>query len=143
MASELELAGLLSQVDDDAGDEEIFAAQWQHESDNEPLAAAVYLMSNADPQAVVEGGSWGWQWVGAVVVAVVSGRGEEVEVEAVVAGKQVDAGAGKRTVGKGAPVNWTWCCCYLHAALSLSTGAAGVVHICAERGGGRTPRPCT
>ena len=49
MASELELAGLLSQVDDDAGDEEIFAAQWQHESDNEPLAAAVYLMSNADP----------------------------------------------------------------------------------------------
>ena len=39
MASELELAGLLSQVEDDAGDEEIFAAQWQHESDNEPLAA--------------------------------------------------------------------------------------------------------
>ena len=29
MASELELAGLLSQVEDDAGDEEIFAAQWQ------------------------------------------------------------------------------------------------------------------
>ena len=55
MASELELAGLLSQVDDDAGDEEIFAAQWQHESDNEPLAAAVYLMSNADPARIAGG----------------------------------------------------------------------------------------
>ena len=55
MASELELAGLLSQVDDDAGDEEIFAAQWQHESDNEPLAAAVYLMSNADPTRIAGG----------------------------------------------------------------------------------------
>ena len=55
MASELELAGLLSQVEDDAGDEEIFAAQWQHESDNEPLAAAVYLMSNADPARIAGG----------------------------------------------------------------------------------------
>ena len=42
-----------------------------------------------------QGGFWGWQWVGAAVVAEV---GEEVE--AVVAG-DVEAGAGKWAVGKG------------------------------------------
>ena len=55
MASELALAGLIAQVEDDAGEEEIYAAQWRHESENEPLAAAVYLMSNADPTQIVGG----------------------------------------------------------------------------------------
>jgi hypothetical protein len=36
MAGELELAGLIAQVGADAREEEIFAAQWRHESDNEP-----------------------------------------------------------------------------------------------------------
>ena len=47
MASELELAGLLSQVDDDAGDEEIFAAQWQHESDRSRSSAIRVVMAKA------------------------------------------------------------------------------------------------
>ena len=55
MASELELAGLIARVGADADEEEIFAAQWQHESDNEPLSAAIYLFSNADPAQIAGG----------------------------------------------------------------------------------------
>ena len=63
-----------------------------------------------------QGGLWGWQWVGAAVVAEV---GEEVE--AVVA-REWKQGLARGSGEGGGPVNWTWCCCYLHAA--LSTGAA-------------------
>ena len=63
-----------------------------------------------------QGGVWGWQWVGAAVVAEV---GEEVE--AVVA-REWKQGLARGSGEGGGPVNWTWCCCYLHAA--LSTGAA-------------------
>ena len=66
-----------------------------------------------------QGGFWGWQWVGAAVVAEV---GEEVE--AVVAGEWKQ-GLARGSGEGGGPVNWTWCCCYLHAA--LSTGAADLL----------------
>ena len=63
-----------------------------------------------------QGGLWGWLWVGAAVVAEV---GEEVE--AVVA-REWKQGLARGSGEEGGPVNWTWCCCYFHAA--LSTGAA-------------------
>ena len=63
-----------------------------------------------------QGGLWGWQWVGAAVVAEVGGEVEAVEAREWKQGLARGSGEG------GGPVNWTWCCCYLHAA--LSTGAA-------------------
>ena len=65
-----------------------------------------------DKRASWQGGLWGWQWVGAAVVAEV---GEEVE--AVVA-REWKQGLARGSGEGGGPVNWTWCCCYLHAALS-------------------------
>ena len=80
------------------------------------MACGVRQQRVEGERASWQGGLWGWQWVGAAVVAEV---GEEVEA--------VEAGEWKQGLARGSgegggPVNWTWCCCYLHAA--LSTGAA-------------------
>ena len=55
MADELELAGLIAGIGNNAGDEEVFAAQWKHESNGEPLSAAMYMFSNADPGTIAGG----------------------------------------------------------------------------------------
>ena len=80
------------------------------------LACGVRQQRVEGERASWQGGLWGWQWVGAAVVAEV---GEEVE--AVVA-REWKQGLARGSGEGGGPVNWTWCCCYLHAA--LSTGAA-------------------
>ena len=80
------------------------------------MACGVRQQRVEGERASWQGGLWGWQWVGAAVVAEV---GEEVE--AVVA-REWKQGLARGSGEGGGPVNWTWCCCYLHAA--LSTGAA-------------------
>ena len=82
-----------------------------------------------------QGGLWGWQWVGAAVVAEV---GEEVEAVVAREWKQGLAGAvGKGEVlstGPGAVV----ICMLPWALVQQSSYQAGVVRICAERGGGQS-----
>ena len=55
MASELALAGLIAQVEDDAGEEEIFAAQWQHELENEPLRLQHINVARLEPLRLEKG----------------------------------------------------------------------------------------
>ena len=55
MASELELARRLAGLADNPSGAELIAAQWKHAAGMEPLQAAVYLLSFADPAAIVGG----------------------------------------------------------------------------------------
>ena len=52
MASELELARLVAGIRDDAEGKDLIAAQWKHAAGSEPLQAAIYLITLADPAEV-------------------------------------------------------------------------------------------